>query len=189
MIVLLVGAFLVLKLVGFFDNNQIKLTVGTDEKDGLDLGVTTEKIKKSAETVVDEKVRCLFNEECGEKKCIEGICSTMAELYEHGECLTKCNFDSATFLTSDGQELSLNRGQSTYTAAGAVAWKLLSGPDYCQDSEVVVPVELEKLNLGKVLGNEVITLKVGERSPVITHPAIKSIQFTLEVKSIAEECS
>src|SRR3990167_8609740 len=97
MIVLLVGAFLVLKLVGFFDNNQIKLTVGTDEK-----------------------VRCLFNEECGEKKCIEGICSTMAELYEHGECLTKCNFDSATFLTSDGQELSLNRGQSTYTAAGAV---------------------------------------------------------------------
>ena len=192
-IIILVAAFFGLKLVGFFDNNQIKLTIGTDDKDELNVGVATEKVDKEniVEKLVedvDEKTGCIDNNQCEGKKCIDGECQEVADLYETKECQAKCNFNKATLLTSSGRTISISRGQSTYTEAGAIAYKLLSGPDYCENSDPVVPIEITKMNLGKELGKEVITIEVGETSPVITHPTIKRIKFTLEVKGITQIC-
>lgn len=191
-IIVLVLAFFGLKLVGFFDNNQIKFTIGTDDKDELDVGVSTEKVEKengNVEDKVEVKSECTDNSECEGMKCIDGKCKEVVELYETENCEAKCNFKTAKIETSDGDTLTIKRGESTYTAAGALAWKLLSGPDYCEGSEVVVPIEVTKMNLGKELGKDVVTVKVGEKSSAITHPTIERIQFTVDVKEISEECS
>jgi hypothetical protein len=195
-IVLVILIFLGLKVVGFFDNNQIKLTIGTDEKDELDVGIGTEKIIKqeiNENDPIDEKIpeiiekTCVDNSECAGEKCIDGVCQALVELYET-DCVNKCNFNKAEVLTSTGRIVKLNRGQSTYTEAGAIAYKLLSGPDYCQGSEVVVPIEVTKASLGKVLQKQVITVGVGETSEVITHPKIARIQFTVKINSVEEQC-
>ncbi len=150
-----------------------------------------EQLEELVEEIVEEPVKqgCTDNDECEwGKKCIDGVCSTIAELYDT-DCENKCNFNSVVVKTSDGETYTLNRGKSAYTAAGALSWKLLSGPDYCPGDEIIVPIEIEKLSLGKVLNKQTITVNKGDKSEAITHPKMKSISFTLEITDLNEICS
>lgn len=189
-IIMVVILFFSLKFVGFFDSNEIKVSIGTDEKDKLKLGVSTEKVEKEviekAGTLI---TACSDNSECGDKKCINSVCKAIEELYDESECKRECNYNSAEILTSDGEILTLKNGQSSYTAAGALAWKLLPGPDYCKGVAAMVPIEIEKINLGKILQKQVITVKLGETSPVITHPNIDKIKYTIKILNVEEVCS
>lgn len=139
----------------------------------------------------EEPVSCTDNSDCGGKKCINSKCSTVAELYaaqEGTDCEKKCNFDSVTLTTNDDQTFTLSRGESTYSYAGALPWGIVSGPDYCPMDNVPVPIKIEKVTTGKKLGENIITLKVGETSEVITHPTIERIAFTVTLESIDEKC-
>ena len=140
--------------------------------------------------IVTSKSGCTDNSECsGGKKCIDGSCKLIQELYNKEGCTKLCDFKTAQMTTSDEEDVNLKRGESTYSYAGAISYQLLSGSDYCEGEEVVVPIQIKKITTGKVLNTQVVTVKVGEKSEVITHPTVKRVKFTLEVKSIEEECS
>lgn len=149
----------------------------------------------SPEELVEESeadLFCTHNDNCtwGEH-CIEGRCQILADFYkteDDGEC-KKCNFNNIEILTSDGETYTLSRGQGSYTAAGALDWTILSGPDYCSGEEIIVPIEILKRNYGEIFSDEVIMLKVGETSDVITHPIVQRVAFTLTVISANEVCS
>ncbi len=143
------------------------------------------------EEVIVEKVACNVSADCEwNEYCIKGSCGTISDVYNtEGDCDSKCNFNNVQVTTSDGDELALSRGQGSYTAAGAVEWKLLSSSDYCLGEDPTpVAVELIKKNYGQIIEKEVVVLEVGEESDSITHPDIASIDFTLEVTSIDETC-
>lgn len=148
--------------------------------------VVEEAIEEEPETTCTVSEDCLWNEHC-----IQGVCGTTSKIYDtEGDCESKCNFNNVVVITSDGDELTLSRGQGSYTAAGAVEWKLLSSSDYCLgENPTPVAIQLIKKNLGQILSKEVIVLDVGEVSDSILHPTIASIDFTLEVQSIDESCS
>ena len=145
-------------------------------------------IEPVPEPVIEEPVdlSCTDSSEC-EGQCIDGTCGTVTELYNF-ECEAKCNYNKVVIKTSDGQEYTLNRGQGSYTGAGALEWKLLGGPDYCTEKNIPVPMKLIYKKTGEILGEEVIVLHVGETSNVLKHPTIASIQFTTTLVSINEEC-
>ena len=148
-----------------------------------------EVIEPEVEEEITTVESCNDSRECkvGED-CIDNTCTTIEALYKT-ECTQKCNFKQVEILTSDGENYILNRGESSYTSAGALAWKLLRGPDYCPGEEVIVPIELEKINYGDILNTQIVTVKVGETSDVITHPTSKRVKFTLTVESVNEVCS
>ena len=151
--------------------------------------VAVETIEPEA---VLEDVSCSISEDCEwNEKCIEGVCGKISDIYDtENECSEKCNFDNVQITTSDGDELTLSRGQGSYTGAGAVEWKLLSSANYCQGEKATpVAIELIKKNYGKILSKEVIILEIGKKSRSISHPTIDSIDFTLEVECIDESCS
>lgn len=154
---------------------------------------TTEVLPTNDEEVIEEpleKPNCETNADCAQGTfCIDDECGTIANLYKTEGCTEKCNFDSVVIETSDGQTFTLNRGQGDYTAAGALEWTLASGPDYCPESDdIIVPVKIKKKNAGQVLSEQYVTVLVGETSEVVTHPTIKSVQFTFTIKSVDETC-
>ncbi len=131
---------------------------------------------------------CKVNEDCsGNLQCVNGKCKTITSLYKT-DCETRCNFKSVEISSSNGDSYTLNRGQGSYTAAGAVEWKILSGPDYCKGDKVLIPIQLIKKQTGKIISKEVLTMNAGEKTKTITHPNIKSVSFNLEVKKVNEEC-
>jgi len=134
-------------------------------------------------------ISCSNNDQCEwNQKCINSQCGKLSELYET-DCDDKCNFNTVIVETSDQETYTLNRGQGSYTLAGALAWNLLSGPDYCPGDTVIIPVELIMKNFGKVVGKQVVTVNLNEDSAVITHPNITDISFTLKVTDVNESCS
>jgi len=137
-------------------------------------------------------VGCSTKDDCEwDQYCIDGTCGKMTEIYDtESECEEKCNFDNVMISTSDGDELDLPRGMGSYTAAGAIEWKLMSSADYCKGEEdTVVAVKLTFKNIGVVLSEQIVTLEVGEVSDVISHPLDPDRPFTLTIDSINEECS
>ena len=143
------------------------------------------------EPVVEEPVfvGCTDIKDCqGTEQCIEGECKTIAQLYKT-DCDIKCNFKSVVVETSDGESTTINRGQGSYSYAGALAWTLQSGPDYCKEDKVIVPIKLEKNSYGKVLETQTIVVSPGETSDVITHPTVKSMSFTAKIVSVDESCN
>ena len=141
------------------------------------------------EVIEKEKIGCVVSADCESwKQCIDGVCNTVAELYET-ECEEKCTYNQVEIVTSDGETYTLPRGQGSYTAAGAVSWTLLGGPKYCQMEDVIVPIKIAKYNAGKIVTEEVLTLKKGETSGIIRHPTIQRISFTVTLKSLNEQCS
>jgi len=92
-------------------------------------------------------------------------------------------------LTSDGETYNVVKGKGGYTAASALEWTTMLNPSYCKGDEVKIPIKILKRNYGKILGDELILLKVGEKSKVITHPVMDEIKFTLTVQSVDEKCS
>ena len=155
----------------------------------------SEPVKETAPKPTSKKVEpapklgCTDTAECeANEQCIERVCSTIEELYDT-DCSNKCNFDSVVIDTSDGETYTFNRGRGAYTFAGALNWKLLTGPDYCPGDKVIVPFEIEKVSYGEVLNTQTIIVSPGETSDRIDHPTISRVDFTLEVTSINEECS
>jgi len=133
--------------------------------------------------------QCDDNSKCAaSEKCVDGMCKTIASLYETN-CEKKCTIKQVTLMTNDGEKVTVRSGEGNYAYAGAMGYDVLKTPQYCPGTDVVVPLEIEKVTTGKVLGTEVIALKKGEKGSVITHPTITRVQFTLEVKDIKEECA
>lgn len=133
---------------------------------------------------------CTSTSNCTEGEyCINGRCGTVPALYDTDSCSMKCNFRQVHISTSDGENYTLNRGQGSYTAAGSVQWKILSGPAYCPGGDILIPLIVTTSNYGKVLGDEVVALKQGETSKVFRHPFIKSFAFNLTVNDLEEVCT
>ena len=161
------------------------------EEQNVETVVAEEELIVEEVEIVEEDITCSVSDDCAwNEYCIEGVCGQTSKIYNtDGDCDSKCNFNNVQITTSDGDEMTLSRGQGSYTAAGAVEWKLLSSADYCRgEDSTPVAVELIKKNYGKIIEKEVVVLEVGEESESITHPDIDHIDFTLEVTSIDETC-
>jgi hypothetical protein len=140
-----------------------------------------------AEQIV--KSACEYNSDCAENLlCIDGSCQTLASLYET-ECENKCSVKEVIVTTSDGEDYTLALGQGSYTAAGALEWKLLNTPDYCPGTDPLVAINIIKKTTGKILGEQVLTLHKGDTSEEITHPTVKSVKFTATLTEVIESCS
>ncbi|MEK6939742.1 MAG: hypothetical protein AABX31_03360 [Nanoarchaeota archaeon] len=105
------------------------------------------------------------------------------------DCTNKCSITGVKVETSDGESYDLALGQGSYTAAGALEWKLMKTPDYCQGENPLVAVNIIKKTTGKVVGEQVLTLHKGETSEVVTHPTAKSVKFTAMLADVTEKCS
>lgn len=136
------------------------------------------------------KIACTHNSNCtSEELCLNDQCSILAELYSTENCPSKCRIIKVNLTTSDNEDYNLPPGQGSYIAASALQWTIMSPPAYCQGSEIIVPIKILKRNYSNILSDMVITLKVGEKSRIITHPVQKQLQFTLMVKGVEESCS
>jgi hypothetical protein len=182
---LLLIAMIILVGCSYFEQPEVPEPLITEEP------VVEEPIEEVLEEpVIEEPIGCTVNADCEVGNfCIDGECGTIADIYMTEGCTEKCNFDSVVVETSDDDTFTLNRGQGDYTAAGAIEWTLSSGPDYCKGEKVIVPVKIEKKNLGKILSEEYVTVIAGETSSVIKHPTMSSIAFTFKIKSVNEVCS
>ena len=197
-LLLFLVAVLALGLVGC---SSIKDKIGLDKKvdpvkeEFSEPEVEEKKVeepikKEEAPVVVAEPKGCTNSNQCDTiaQKCVEGECKTVASLYKT-DCDDKCNFNAIIVETSDKETLTLSRGKGSYSYAGAIAWKLLPGPNYCPgDEKVIVPIQLTKKAPGMEPVVEVIVAHPGEKSDMITHPKYDSLKFTLTVKSLTEEC-
>jgi len=140
-------------------------------------------------TPAQEVVGCQYNVDCKEGLlCINKECKTLASLYRT-DCANKCSITGVKVKTSDGEQYDLSLGQGSYTAAGALEWKLMKTPDYCQGEDPLVAVNIIKKTTGKVVGEQVLTLHKGETSEEVTHPTVKSVKFTATLTDITEKCS
>lgn len=140
------------------------------------------------EPAISVNLSCTLTADCEEgKQCIDGQCGTVEALYTT-DCASTCNFEEIIISTSDGETYTLGKGQGSYTAAGALEWKLLSVPDYCPMEQVLVPIRIIAKNYGKIVGEYALTLREGETSEQIIHPAIPSIEFTVKVDKVKETC-
>ncbi len=105
-----------------------------------------------------EKVGCEYNSNCEQGLlCINRECKALASLYKT-DCENKCSVSGVKVETSDGETYDLTLGQGSYTAAGALEWKLMKTPDYCQGEDPLVAVNIIKKTTGKVVGEQVLTL-------------------------------
>tara|TARA_Y100000310_G_C20651562_1_gene799710 strand:+ start:74 stop:634 length:561 start_codon:yes stop_codon:yes gene_type:complete len=158
--------------------------------------ITEEPVKKEVKKEIKKEVvkefkstKCTHNTNCTFKKyCIAGECKAIADFYEKKDCEKKCNYQKIKITTGDGEKYTLSRGQGSYTAASALEWTIVSGPDYCSGEIIKVPFKILKRNYGKVFADEVVILKVGETSKTIGHPLMPEIAFTLRVESVDESC-
>jgi len=105
------------------------------------------------------------------------------------DCENKCGITGVKVETSDGEDYDLLLGQGSYTAAGAVEWRLLKTPDYCPGENPLVTVNFIKKTTGKLFGEQVFTLHKGDISEEIKHPTVKSVKFTVTLVDATEECS
>ena len=134
-------------------------------------------------------VACQRNSECQDSKlCIDGLCRHLSDVNNVTNCAKLCRLTKTTFHTSDDETYSLTPGQGTYTAAGALEWKLNTFGGYCQGVKPRVPLLLLKKNAGKILEETLITLIQGETSSIITHPTVKRVKFTVSLASYEEKC-
>ncbi len=137
---------------------------------------------------------CRVNADCAEGTlCIDGSCNTIASLYNTATtaCAKKCTVETVDVTTSDGEKYTLARTQGSYTAAGALEWKVGSIPLYCQGSpgeKKLIPFHFIKKTTGKVISEEVVTVEEGKTSPVITHPTVARVKFTVKVDKVKEVC-
>lgn len=135
---------------------------------------------------VDEvsEVACENSDTCSSGVCLNGECQELAVVTQG--CTESCVYSRAIISANDGSEFSLVRGDSNYILAGAVGFRFLSFPEYCH--ETGVPLEIELLHAGEVVGSKVITLREGETSATIEHPSVPGeTRFTL--KSVERTCS
>ncbi len=150
-----------------------------------------EAVQESSEVVSEQQevIGCEYNSDCEQGLlCINKGCKTLASLY-NTDCVNKCSVSAVKVQTSDGEEYDLSLGQGSYTAAGALEWKLMKTPDYCKGENPLVAVNIIKKTTGKVVGEQVLTLHKGDTSEVVTHPTVKSVKFTAMLADVTEKCS
>ncbi len=141
--------------------------------------------------VVFSTGNCADNLECGSGKlCINGVCGTFQDLYHGSEiCDKQCNYYALRVLTSDGETYNVRPKRGSYTAAGALEWKIMEAPSHCNGEPTVIPVSIIKKAPGKILSEEVITLHKGEASAIIVHPFLPDFTFSLKIEEVNELCS
>ena len=145
--------------------------------------------EEQAAESLPEPVSCEYSSDCEQGLlCIDKVCKNLASLYKT-DCENKCDITGVKVETSDGEDYDLLLGQGSYTAAGALEWKLLKMPEYCPGENPLVAVSVIKKTTGKVVGEQVLTLHKGDTSEFVTHPKIKSVKFTLTLVDATEECS
>lgn len=142
------------------------------------------------EIIEEINLACTHNENCSEGKlCIQGECQLLNTFYTLDETCQKCIFTKVNLVTSDGETYSVPPGQGSYTAGGALEWDIWPSSQYCQGEEPIVPIKILKRNYGEIFADELVMIKVGQTSKVITHPLVSSIQFTLTINNVEETCS
>lgn len=134
--------------------------------------------------------KCTDNAQCPQAQlCINSQCSSILDIYgEEGNCMKICEINAVKFSTSDGEEYNVKPKTGSYTAAGALEWKVLESPTFCKGSRPVVPIRITKKNQGKILSEDVITLLRRDTSPTIKHPDFPNIGFTMKVDHIYYSC-
>ena len=142
-----------------------------------------------------QKEQCTFTADCAVgKECINNFCGTLDDVSNASNmavsslCKKKCQLQKVHIKTSDGEEYTLASGQGSYSYAGALEWKILSLPPRCQEINAIIPFKFISKNFGKILGEEIVVVHMGEKSKVIKHPTIARVVFTVEVESVEETC-
>ena len=121
--------------------------------------------------------------------CIDGSCGNLADLYKGSQvCDKTCNYYSLNILTSDSESYTIKPKRGSYTAAGALEWKVLQMPDHCNGENVIIPIRVTRKDKGKVVNEEIITLNEGQESSLLTHPTIPRVSFKLTVNKVFELC-
>ncbi len=135
--------------------------------------------------------RCTDNLQCGlGELCIDGNCGSLASLYLGSPiCDQLCNYYAVEISTSDGETYNVAPRKGSYTAAGALEWRILQGQTHCKGEAPVVPINIIRKEPGKILNEEIITLRRGQTSKTLTHPDLPQLSFTLTMDSVKELCS
>ncbi len=133
---------------------------------------------------------CSDNAECtSDKLCINGQCSRLSDIYgDEGICPKICEIYAVKISTSDGETYSLKPKTGSYTAVGAIEWKIQDSPFFCKGTRPIVPITIIKKNSRQILSEETITLQKRESSKVITHPDLPSVAFTLTLDDVFFSC-
>lgn len=140
-----------------------------------------------SEPTEEKVVACSTTSDCSAgDQCIDGSCGTVAELYRT-DCAQTCSVRQVDITTSDGATYQFPPGKGSYTAAGGLEWKVESIPAHCPEEKELVPFRISKYTYGKLVSDEVITVREGTTSKVLTHPTITTLKFTLKVTGV--ECS
>jgi hypothetical protein len=200
LVIMGVMLFFVKQSVGFavYDDYSESLDENSSEAeditDSLDESTTSTGEDNEEDSSTNSQISCNMNSDCtanNKEYCVEGSCMDLLEIYDtEGSCSNKCNFDYIKMSTSDDETYYLSRGEGSYTAVGAIEWKILNSQDYCQsDSQTKVALEIIKKKPGEIVSKEVILLNSGESSDSISHNDISSIDFKLKVDSFTETCS
>ncbi len=134
---------------------------------------------------------CTDNLQCGsDQLCINGACSVLSEIYQGSEiCDKQCNYYALRVVTSDGETYNTKPKRGSYTAAGALEWKIMEAPEHCNGEQTVIPVNIIRKAPGKILSEEIVTLHKGEASKTLTHPDLPGLSFSFTIEEVNELCS
>ena len=135
------------------------------------------------------KVSCIQNSDCTDGACIDGECGKLEYLHVQKACSATCNVKRVVVKTSDGETYDFVPGKGSYTAAGALEWRIVRGPNHCAGDEIKVPVQITRRQYGKVLSEEYITLAEKVPSKTLKHPSVNTLAFILTADVIEEQCS
>ena len=139
-----------------------------------------------------ETVLCEQNSDCaslGEGQvCIDGICGSLEEMYLPQTCDAACKVTRVLVKTSGGESYDYVPGKGSYTAAGALEWRLVRGPNHCA-GEAKIPVQVTLRQYGNIISERYITLEKETESKKLTHPGVSTLAFTLTAEEIDEECT
>ena len=132
---------------------------------------------------------CTTNADCGEQVCINGACGKIETInYQLQACTAACKIKRVVIATSDDETYDFVPGKGSYTAAGALEWRIVAAPNHCV-GQAKVPVLVTRRQYGKVLNEEYVTLVEDVPSKVLKHPSVTTLAFTLTADFIDEECS
>jgi hypothetical protein len=157
----------------------------TDESSGSGDGIN--KAADSDASLVLQS--CTMNSECSDGNvCIDNICGKLADLYSNEDCDAMCRITEVHVVTNRGDSYNFPPGKGSYTGAGALEWRLQSGPNHCAIQDPRVPIIITKRNYGDVISEAYVTLAEGETTSVLDHPSVP-LEFTLSANKITTTCT
>ncbi len=136
-----------------------------------------------------ENPGCQFNSDCLQGTyCINSSCQTLPKPSDVVSQECACRIQTIEIYTSDDETYTFAPGLGSYTAGGALEWKILSVPAFCEDNLPAIPLKIMSKNYNKVYRDDVILLKEGETSSIIHHPLMPEVEFTLKVIKVKAQC-